>query len=65
MLFSARDELDIDLSKSMMIGDKVSDMQAAINAGVPRRFLLNSSKNGDWVNASNLTQIKDALIRFD
>ena len=65
MLFSARDELDIDLGQSVMIGDKVSDMQAAINAGVPRRFLLNSSKNGDWVNASNLTQIKEALIRFD
>ena len=48
-----------------MIGDKVSDMQAAINAGVPRRFLLNSSKNGDWVNVQDLTQIQEALIRFD
>ena len=65
MLFAARDELEVDLSKSVMVGDNVSDMQAAINAGVPRRFLLDSSKSGDWINVQDLTQIKNALIRLD
>ena len=65
MLLRARDELGLDLTKSVMIGDKVSDMQAAINAGVPNRFLLNSSTSGDWVNVQDLIQIQQALIRFD
>jgi len=33
MLFQARDELNIDLSKSYMVGDRQSDMQASIAAG--------------------------------
>lgn len=65
MLFAARDELDIDLSESVMVGDKVSDMQAAINAGVPRRFLLNNTKTGDWVRLRDLNDVKEALIRLD
>jgi D,D-heptose 1,7-bisphosphate phosphatase len=34
MIFDASKDFDIDLSKSYLIGDSVSDMQAGINAGV-------------------------------
>lgn len=37
MLLQAADKHAIDLSRSLMIGDKDSDMQAAKNAGVPIR----------------------------
>lgn len=35
MMIQASQDLDIDLSKSLMVGDKVSDMQAARAAGIP------------------------------
>ena len=38
MLLKAAQEHDIDLSRSIMVGDKVSDMVAAERAGVPGRY---------------------------
>ena len=38
MLLKAAEEHDIDLSRSIMVGDKVSDMVAAERAGVPDRY---------------------------
>lgn len=40
MLLQAAKELDIDLSQSLMFGDKRSDMQAALRAGIPTRVLV-------------------------
>ncbi|MGO2507906.1 D-glycero-beta-D-manno-heptose 1,7-bisphosphate 7-phosphatase [Vibrio hibernica] len=44
MFLSAQDELDIDMSNSVMVGDKEADMQAAISAGVNTRILVRSGK---------------------
>lgn len=44
MLFSARDELRIDLAESILIGDKVSDMEAGRAAGVKSCFLISSQR---------------------
>jgi D-glycero-D-manno-heptose 1,7-bisphosphate phosphatase len=41
MILQAADDLNVDLSRSAMIGDKISDMEAAAAAGVPERILLN------------------------
>ena len=38
MLLKAANEHDIDLTRSIMVGDKVSDMVAAERAGVPGRY---------------------------
>ena len=38
MLLKAAQDYDIDLSRSIMVGDKVSDMVAAERAGVPDRY---------------------------
>lgn len=38
MLLKAAREHDIDLARSIMVGDKVSDMLAAERAGVPGRY---------------------------
>ena len=34
---------DIDFSSSIMIGDKISDIQAADAAGIPNRYLISSN----------------------
>jgi len=40
MLLSAGRDLDLDLRSSVMFGDRVSDLEAALAAGVEHRFLL-------------------------
>jgi D-glycero-D-manno-heptose 1,7-bisphosphate phosphatase len=40
MILQAAANLNLDLSRSTLIGDKVSDMEAAAAAGVPGRILL-------------------------
>jgi D-glycero-D-manno-heptose 1,7-bisphosphate phosphatase len=40
MLLRAARELELDLSRSVLFGDKASDLQAAAAAGVPVRILL-------------------------
>lgn len=42
MLLAARDEFGLDMGASLMIGDALSDMQAAAAAGVGRRLLLSA-----------------------
>ncbi|OOF34231.1 D-glycero-beta-D-manno-heptose 1,7-bisphosphate 7-phosphatase [Salinivibrio costicola] len=44
MLLEAAEELDIDLSRSVMVGDKADDMKAAQAAGIETRFLVRSGK---------------------
>jgi len=40
MLFKARDEFDLNLQASFLIGDKESDIEAGINAGLGMTVLL-------------------------
>ena len=40
MLLAAARELSLDLSRSVLFGDKDSDIEAAVAAGVPQRVLL-------------------------
>ncbi|EWH11191.1 D,D-heptose 1,7-bisphosphate phosphatase [Catenovulum agarivorans DS-2] len=45
MLKRAARELQLDLTQSVMVGDKISDMQAAESAGVPMRILVSADKS--------------------
>ncbi len=47
MILRAAQELCIDLSQSLIFGDKESDMKAGLAAGIPRRILL--GKDGQAV----------------
>ena len=40
MLLQAKDEFDLDLEKSILIGDKQSDIDAGINAGVGKNLFI-------------------------
>lgn len=43
MLLQAAQEWSIDLGSSLLVGDKMGDMAAAASAGVPARFLFQST----------------------
>jgi D-glycero-D-manno-heptose 1,7-bisphosphate phosphatase len=40
MIFKARDEFGLDLAASALVGDRETDIQAAINGGVGTRILI-------------------------
>ncbi|PAF50086.1 hypothetical protein BKH43_06230 [Helicobacter sp. 13S00401-1] len=40
MLLRAKRDLNLDLSKSVMIGDRLSDMEAGFNAGIKSLYLI-------------------------
>ncbi len=44
LIFQAADELGIDLSQSFMIGDALTDLEAALAAGVPRVALVRTGR---------------------
>ena len=45
MIFTARDQLDLDLSRSWLVGDHDRDIQMAVNAGVPHTIrILNDGR---------------------
>lgn len=44
MIFTARDQLDLDLAKSWLIGDHDRDIEMAANAGVPHTIRIASDK---------------------
>jgi len=45
MLFKARDEFDLNLQSSFLIGDKESDIEAGVNAGVGTTILLTTARD--------------------
>ncbi len=50
MILKAEEEFSVDLPNSVFVGDKVSDMQAAINAGIECRILLDSRYTKESLN---------------
>ncbi len=44
LILQAADDLNIDLAQSILIGDAVSDIQAAISAGVGQSILLQTGR---------------------
>ena len=67
MILEATDEFDVDLTKSVLIGDQESDIQAGIAAGVGCNLLYYSSISEDSIETSatavihNLTQAKTLI----
>ncbi|MBF8984851.1 HAD family hydrolase [Lutibacter sp. B2] len=65
MILQAKDEFNIDLSKSILIGDQESDIQAGIKAGIKLNIFV---KNGNRFNVKNtkpdyiINNIKDLIL---
>ncbi|MED0676150.1 HAD family hydrolase [Aneurinibacillus thermoaerophilus] len=47
MILKSQKEFNIDLSKSILVGDKESDIQAGKRAGVNVNIIFSNNKNGD------------------
>ena len=61
MLLAAAKKLDISLSGSVLVGDKISDMLAGENAGVQSLFYVNNSesegdKSEDFIRCKSLIE---------
>lgn len=60
-LFDARAEFGVDLSRSYMIGDKLSDLECGWNAGVARSILVRTGY-GAMVEKLYSTQLRNAVV---
>lgn len=62
MLLQAQRDLDLDMAGSMIIGDKLSDLEAGRGAGVPQRFLFSTDPEaGQADNTKNISSLLDVL----
>jgi D-glycero-D-manno-heptose 1,7-bisphosphate phosphatase len=61
MLLQAAQEHQLDVAHSIMIGDKGSDMDAAIAAGVPIRILVKSGQSFSTSCMAKATHVIDSL----
>lgn len=59
MFLEAAKDYNIDLSKSIMIGDKISDMEAGFSSGIRNLFLL--SKEKSFKNSININTLKEVI----
>lgn len=58
MILEAQRDYSLDLGKSILVGDKFSDIEAGIRAGVNRVFLFSDSKqSGDGLLINGLSEI--------
>jgi len=51
MILKASSTMGIDLEKSAMVGDRETDIEAAINAGVGQKILINSALSAETTKA--------------
>lgn len=63
LILSASKKHNISLRQSVMFGDKVTDLQAAKDAGVSNRFLVNDKKETD-ISLCIFNNLQTAVERF-
>ncbi|VFP80293.1 D-glycero-beta-D-manno-heptose 1,7-bisphosphate 7-phosphatase [Candidatus Erwinia haradaeae] len=61
MLLSAQKELNINMSASYMVGDKIEDMQAATLAGVGNKILVRSGQQLKSSSKNSADGVLDSL----
>jgi D-glycero-D-manno-heptose 1,7-bisphosphate phosphatase len=63
MIEKTLEKYDIDLEESILVGDKVSDVQAGFNAGIKHLVLLDSkyisAENHEKIDVSNFKNLYD------
>jgi D-beta-D-heptose 7-phosphate kinase/D-beta-D-heptose 1-phosphate adenosyltransferase len=66
MILKAQHEFNIDLSKSVMVGDRPSDAGAALSAGIPHRYYLHTDYELDdnAVLISSLSELLGVLQKL-
>jgi D-glycero-D-manno-heptose 1,7-bisphosphate phosphatase len=61
MFLQARDEFNIDMKSSVMIGDKITDIDAALNAGVCVIYLFDESKTLSYEKATKVVSTLEEI----
>ena len=60
MLIKAQKKYDIDMTKSVLIGDKISDIEAGVAAGVKTNILYKElSENSSLVYEPSICSLKE------
>ena len=60
-LFDARDEFDLNLAKSFMVGDKLIDLECGWNAGVKKSLLVRTGY-GAKLEEKSATELSRAVV---
>ena len=66
MILDAKNDYNINLEKSWFIGDKTSDMQCAINAGMSNMILINSKyveSKHKFNTVNNIIEAKEKILK--
>jgi len=63
-LFDARDEFDLDLSQSFLIGDKLIDLECGWNAGVKKSILVRTGYGAE-VERDDAEKVSRAIVADD
>ena len=63
-LFDARDEFDLNLAESFMVGDKLIDLECGWNAGVKKSILVRTGY-GKEVERDDAGKISRAIVASD
>ena len=64
MLLRASEELGIDLENSYLVGDRVSDLEAGLNAGLKKVFLVKTGKKVTQEANGKATKVYNNLYEF-
>jgi D-glycero-D-manno-heptose 1,7-bisphosphate phosphatase len=57
LLSQAAEELDLDLNRSILVGDALTDLQAGISAGIPRRILVLTGRGAEQQSLPRAAQL--------
>lgn len=62
LFLQAKDEFDIDMQNSIIIGDNQRDIESAINVGIKEAYLLSQTQKHK--DAKNITQLKEIIDAY-
>ena len=63
LIHRAIEDLDVDLTRSAMVGDKISDMQAALAVGIPYRYqVIDGESYEGCIPVGNLAEACKKLL---
>ncbi len=62
LIYKAVANHNIILDESVLIGDKISDILAASNAGIPNRFLLSTDENMDLLPSQEISFVRHSSL---
>ena len=62
MILKAQRDFDIDLASSLIVGDRETDMQAGLRAGIPKRVLFDPANEVSGASHTEKVTVLSAII---